>query len=183
METYAAPQGYDDTADHLANFFQAVESREHVVEDEVFGNNAAIACHMANHSYFHKNVATWDAAAQTIKGRRTSGESMNEKFFSQNFFESRRRAWRCGVCGRAIFAGRVRHVPVGLQLYSVRDLLPKNFEGTLHQLARSAYKEVEAAGYFDKTAADFRHALDKAGLRLREHASRAAGAEGPNSTS
>ena len=66
-ETYSAPQGYDDTADHIANFFNAVETREHVVEDEIFGNNAAIACHMANHSYFHKTVATWDAAAQTIK--------------------------------------------------------------------------------------------------------------------
>jgi len=67
-ETFAAPQGYDDTADHIANFFQAVGTREHVVEDEVFGNNTATACHMANYSYFHKNVATWDAAAQTIKG-------------------------------------------------------------------------------------------------------------------
>ena len=67
-ESYSAPQSYDDTADHIANFFRAVETREHVVEDEVFGNNAAIACHMANHSYFHKNVATWDAATQTIRG-------------------------------------------------------------------------------------------------------------------
>ena len=67
-ETYSAPQGYDDTADHIANFFRAVETREHVVEDEVFGNNTAIACHMANHSYFHKGVATWDAATETIKG-------------------------------------------------------------------------------------------------------------------
>ena len=55
------------TADHIAAFFQGVETREHVVEDEVFGNNAAIACHMANASYFHKGVATWDAAAQNIK--------------------------------------------------------------------------------------------------------------------
>ena len=38
----------------LPTFFRAVETREHVVEDEVFGNNAAIACHMANHSYFHQ---------------------------------------------------------------------------------------------------------------------------------
>jgi predicted dehydrogenase len=67
VETYSVPSGYDDTADHLANFFRAVETRQHVVEDEVFGNNAAIACHMANHSYFHRNVATWDAASQTIK--------------------------------------------------------------------------------------------------------------------
>jgi predicted dehydrogenase len=68
VEAYSAPHGYDDTADHIANFFKAIETREHVVEDEVFGNNAAIACHMANHSYFHHNVATWDASAQSIKG-------------------------------------------------------------------------------------------------------------------
>ena len=68
VESYSAPHNYDDTADHLATFFHAVETREHVVEDEVFGNNAAIACHMANHSYFHRDVATWDPAAQTIKG-------------------------------------------------------------------------------------------------------------------
>jgi predicted dehydrogenase len=68
VESYAAPQGYDDTADHIANFFRAVETREHVVEDEVFGNNAAIGCHMANHSYFNRTVATWDAVSKSIKG-------------------------------------------------------------------------------------------------------------------
>ncbi len=57
------------------------------------------------------------------------------------------------------------HMPIGLQLYSVRNLLPKDFEGTLHQLAAAGYKEVEAAGYFDKTAADFGNALNKAGLK------------------
>ena len=67
IETYSAPQGYDDTADHLANFFEAVATRQHVTEDEVFGHNAAVACHMANHSYFHRGAAVWDAASQTIK--------------------------------------------------------------------------------------------------------------------
>lgn len=57
------------------------------------------------------------------------------------------------------------HMPVGLQLYSVRNLLPKDFEGTLHRLAAAGYTEVEAAGYFDKTAADFGNALQKAGLK------------------
>jgi predicted dehydrogenase len=68
VESFTLPQGYDDTADHIANFFRAVETREHVVEDEVFGNNAAIGCHLANYSYFHRTVATWDAATKTIKG-------------------------------------------------------------------------------------------------------------------
>ena len=66
-ENYTLPQGYNDTADHLGNFFRAVESREHVVEDEVFGNHAAIGCHLANHSYFHRTIATWDGAAREIK--------------------------------------------------------------------------------------------------------------------
>jgi sugar phosphate isomerase/epimerase len=55
--------------------------------------------------------------------------------------------------------------PIGLQLYSVRNLLPKDFEGTLRQVAADGYKEVEAAGYFDKTAADFGNAMQKAGLK------------------
>src|ERR1700739_3743426 len=61
--------------------------------------------------------------------------------------------------------GEHLHMPIGLQLYSVRNLLPKDFEGTLHQLGAAGYKEVEAAGYFDKTAADFGNALQKAGLK------------------
>ena len=66
VETYSVPPGYDDTVDHLANFFSAVETRQHVVEDEVFGNNTAIACHMANHSFFRRTPATWDATKQMI---------------------------------------------------------------------------------------------------------------------
>src|ERR1017187_853383 len=68
VESYTLPQGYNETADHIANFFRAVVTREHVVEDEVFGNNAAIGCHLANYSYFHRTVATWDAASKSIKG-------------------------------------------------------------------------------------------------------------------
>lgn len=66
-ETYTAPRGYDDTADHIATFLRAVETREPVVENEVFGNNAAIACHMANASYFHHNVARWNAEKKSIQ--------------------------------------------------------------------------------------------------------------------
>ncbi len=68
------------------------------------------------------------------------------------------------VSGDRLMAAPSR-MPVGLQLYSVRNLLPKDFEGTLQQLAAAGYKEVEAAGYFDKTAADFGNALQKAGLK------------------
>jgi sugar phosphate isomerase/epimerase len=55
--------------------------------------------------------------------------------------------------------------PIGLQLYSVRELLPKDFDGTLRKLSAIGYKEVEAAGYFNKTAAEWKHSMDAAGLR------------------
>jgi hypothetical protein len=37
-----------------------------VVENEVFGNNAALGCHMSNYSYFNKMAAVWDAKAKRI---------------------------------------------------------------------------------------------------------------------
>jgi predicted dehydrogenase len=58
---------YDDLRPHMWNFFQAVRSRQPVLQDAVFGNNAAIACHMANASYFRKAPVYWDAASESIK--------------------------------------------------------------------------------------------------------------------
>jgi len=58
---------WDDVKPHLWNFFQAVRTRKPVVEDAVFGHNAALACHMANESYFRKSAVSWDAGASTIK--------------------------------------------------------------------------------------------------------------------
>jgi len=58
---------YDDMKPHLWNFFQAVKSRNPVVEDAVFGHHAALACHMANESYFRQKAVWWDEASKTIK--------------------------------------------------------------------------------------------------------------------
>jgi len=59
---------WDDVRPHLWTFFQAVKSRKPVTEDALFGHHAALACHMANESYFRKAATTWDAASSTIKG-------------------------------------------------------------------------------------------------------------------
>lgn len=55
-------------------------------------------------------------------------------------------------------------LPIGLQLYSVRDLLPKDYDGTLQQLAGLGYREVEAAGFFNRTPSEVKQAMDHAGL-------------------
>src|ERR1700679_2828711 len=57
-------------------------------------------------------------------------------------------------------------LPVGLQLYSVRNLLPKDYEGTLKQIGALGYQEVEAAGYFGHTPQQVKAAMSAAGLHL-----------------
>jgi hypothetical protein len=58
---------YDDLRPHLWKFFNAVRSRKPVLQDAVFGHNAALACHLANESYFRKSPVCWDTASSTIK--------------------------------------------------------------------------------------------------------------------
>jgi sugar phosphate isomerase/epimerase len=75
-------------------------------------------------------------------------------------------AFTAAACigGKSSHAGTI-HTPLGLQLYSVREQLPKDFDGTLQKLGAIGFKEVEAAGYFNKPATEFKRSLDQAGLR------------------
>jgi len=54
--------------------------------------------------------------------------------------------------------------PIGLQLYTVRTLLERDFEGTLAGVAAIGYREVEFAGYHSRSPEVVRAALDRAGL-------------------
>jgi predicted dehydrogenase len=65
-EVYTTPPGYSDIPDHQLNFFNSVRSRKPTVENEVFGNNAAIGCHLSNFAYFNKAIAVWDSGAKKI---------------------------------------------------------------------------------------------------------------------
>ena len=53
---------------------------------------------------------------------------------------------------------------VGVQLYTVRDAMKTDFEGTIAKVAAIGYKEVEFAGYFGRSPKDVRAILDKNGL-------------------
>ena len=64
--SFKAPD-YDDVRPHLWTFFESARSRKPVVEDAVFGHHAALACHMANESYFRQQAVHWDAATKMIK--------------------------------------------------------------------------------------------------------------------
>ena len=64
--SYRGPS-YDDLQPHLWKFFQSVRSRRPVYQDAVFGNHAAIACHMANESYYRKSPVTFDPGNKNIE--------------------------------------------------------------------------------------------------------------------
>ena len=73
-------------------------------------------------------------------------------------------ASRDAVAATEILAPRRRINKVGLQLYTVRDLMKADLPGTLAKVAAIGYKEVEFAGYFDRTPAQIRALLRRDGL-------------------
>jgi sugar phosphate isomerase/epimerase len=83
---------------------------------------------------------------------------------------SRRTFLAAGSAAAAMYATGLGHaatlgLPVGLQLYSVRTLLPTDYAGTLKQLSAIGYKEVEAAGFFNMPVEQVKAAMQAAGLR------------------
>ena len=54
---------------------------------------------------------------------------------------------------------------IGIQLYTVRDLMKKNVSLTLQRIAEIGYKEVEFAGYFGKTTKEIKAILSDNGLK------------------
>jgi sugar phosphate isomerase/epimerase len=53
---------------------------------------------------------------------------------------------------------------LGLQLYTVRDAMKADFDGTLAKVAAAGYREVEFAGYFDRSPKEVKAALARVGL-------------------
>jgi sugar phosphate isomerase/epimerase len=54
--------------------------------------------------------------------------------------------------------------PPGIQLWTVKGELEKDFEGTLRALGQMGYRRVESAGFFGRTARQYRAAVRAAGL-------------------
>ena len=52
----------------------------------------------------------------------------------------------------------------GIQLYSVKDFMAKDVKETITEIGKMGYKVVEAAGFFDYSAEDFKKICDEAGV-------------------
>jgi len=76
------------------------------------------------------------------------------------------------VSAATLFAGKLAWAAdehkvsnIGVQLYTVRDLMKDDFDGTVAKVAQIGYKEVEFAGYFGRTGKQVRAVLEKNGLK------------------
>lgn len=60
-----------------------------------------------------------------------------------------------------------KKIPIGLELYSVRNELPKDFTGVIEKIGKMGYQGVEFAGYYnwDKKPKELRKLLDDNGLK------------------
>jgi sugar phosphate isomerase/epimerase len=90
---------------------------------------------------------------------------MKRRYFLQNLSLGVAALYMNGCAGGSAVAN-----PLALQLYSVRDAVAKDLEGTLNRIAELGYKELEIYGYngkfFGKTAKEFKSILDKAGIKV-----------------
>src|SRR5437773_4848216 len=96
--------------------------------------------------------------------KRTSSSAVNRREFLQHS--------AVGMAGAALavglapvaFAAATKKIPVGLELYSVRDQCKTDLPGTLAAVSKIGYKGVEFAGYHGRSAKELRKMLDDNGI-------------------
>ncbi len=66
VQSFAAPEGYADNYDHFHNFFNAVRSRQPVVEDATFGFRASGAALLSNVSVERDSIVHWNPETMKI---------------------------------------------------------------------------------------------------------------------
>ena len=69
-----------------------------------------------------------------------------------------------GLAGCASVKSAKKKIPVGLELYSVRNECKTDFPGTIKAVANIGYKGVEFAGYWGRSAKEVRAMIDDNGL-------------------
>jgi sugar phosphate isomerase/epimerase len=62
------------------------------------------------------------------------------------------------------FAAAGGHIPLGIQLWTVKEEAAKDLEGTMKKLYQIGFREIEFAGFYGKSAADIGKLLKSIGL-------------------
>jgi len=70
-----------------------------------------------------------------------------------------------GTLGASAQNAKTGKYKIGLQLYTVRDSMAKDFEGTIKEVAKIGFAGVEFAGYYGHSAEDIKRILDENHLK------------------
>jgi sugar phosphate isomerase/epimerase len=70
------------------------------------------------------------------------------------------------LMSRNAFAAHHEHIPLGIQLWTVKDEAAKDLEGTLRKVYAAGFREIEFAGFYGKTAAETGKLLKDIGFSL-----------------
>jgi len=73
--------------------------------------------------------------------------------------------WATGISPSGVLAKSDKKIPIGLQLYSVRQDCAKDLPAVLQAVGKMGYQGVEFAGYYGRDAKQMRKLLDDNGLK------------------
>ena len=81
------------------------------------------------------------------------------------------------MMSRAAFAGGGK-VPLGIQLWTVKDEAEKDLEGTLRKVYAAGFREIEFAGYYGKAPAELAKFMRDIGFGKNQRAGFIVGQQG-----
>jgi sugar phosphate isomerase/epimerase len=70
------------------------------------------------------------------------------------------------LVSRTAFGAHPGHIPLGIQLWTVKDEAAKDLEGTLRKVYAAGFREIEFAGFYGKTAAEIGKLMKDIGFSL-----------------
>jgi sugar phosphate isomerase/epimerase len=89
----------------------------------------------------------------------------NKKLSRRDFIKAGAAGTVAAAAGCEILGIKQKRIPIGVQLYAVRDQCAKDLAGTVKRVAELGYEGVEFAGYYDWSAKDLKKLLDDNGLK------------------
>jgi sugar phosphate isomerase/epimerase len=93
-----------------------------------------------------------------------SGNIQRRKFLQLSALGVAGASFAFAGCSTNKSSAAKKKIPVGVELYSVREDCKKDFPGTLAAIAKMGYPGVEFAGYWNRSAVEIKKMLDDNGL-------------------
>ena len=162
---------------HWANFLECVKTRQQPNSDIEKCFRSSATCLLGNIAYRSKLRVDWDDQTEDRRKRMRKNicttipqSPGNWRFEAPPGRHDRRPQDAISAAAGALEsvgrAGRSFPVPMGLEIYSLRDEAEKDLPATLALIRKFGFTEVEVRDFYGRSASEFRRLLDDNGLKL-----------------